>query len=652
MCGITGFWSARRGGLDRRSLDAMTAAIAHRGPDDKGSWVDEEAGIALGHRRLAVIDLTAAGRQPMVSASGRYVIVYNGEIYNHRDLRAEFENGSAAPEWRGHSDTEVMLAAIDRWGAGGALKRLNGMFAFALWDRERRVLTLARDRLGEKPLYYGRMGDNFLFGSELKALALHPAFERDLDREALTAFLRYNYVPSPRSIWRGVSKLAPAHYLEVSENGRTIGEPVPYWDFREAAERGAADPLPDGPMLAADLETLLKDAVSRRMESDVPLGAFLSGGIDSSLIVALMQDLSQTPVRTFTIGFAEQSHDEAVHARAVARHLGTDHTELYVTSEDALALIPRLPEIWDEPFADSSQIPTLLVSEMTRRQVTVSLSGDGGDELFGGYNRYSKGMALWDKFSQVPQPVRRALAKGLRAPATLAGAAAAMSMLPRRYRQLALAERFPKLAHVLEQDSPAALYRRLVSQIAEPAKFVLGGHEPAPPEAPEFRDFRETMMYLDTITYLPDDILAKVDRATMAVSLEARVPFLDHRVVEYAWRLPMSAKIRNGKGKQILRELLYRRVPKRLVERPKMGFGVPIATWLGGPLREWAEALLDTQRLAAEGYLDSQAVGRLWAGFLADGRNADQLWGILMFQAWQSRQEAAPGRSGREALCA
>lgn len=629
-----------------RTLAAMTDAVRHRGPDDAGHWLDPDAGIALGHRRLSILDLSPAGHQPMVSASGRYVIVYNGEIYNHHDLRAELEHVGAAPDWRGHSDTEILLAAIAQWGVKPTLERLNSMFAFALWDQQARTLTLARDRMGEKPLYYGISGGVFLFGSEMKALKVHPAFRGEVDRDALTLYLRHNYIPAPHSIWRGIRKLPPAHYLVIDGGQGGLPEPQCYWDFDAVARAGAAAPRAEGPHLIDELEVLLKDAVLRRMEADVPLGAFLSGGIDSSAIVALMQAQSARPVRTFSIGFHEKGFDEAVHARAVAAHLGTDHTELYVTPGDALAVIPKIPAMWDEPFSDSSQIPTFLVSEMTRRHVTVSLSGDGGDELFGGYGRYFKAAKFWSALSAIPAPLRSLGAALARSKPSLALGASIDRMVSGSGRGRHVADRLPKLADLLSHHSPESIYLQFVSHWREPAQIVLGAHEPVTvlrEDGTRFGDFRQTMMYLDTLTYLPDDILAKVDRASMAVSLEARVPFLDHRVVEFSWNLPMSAKIRGGTGKHILREVLYRHVPKALLDRPKMGFGIPIDDWLRGPLRDWAEDLLDERRLREEGFFDPAPIRRLWEEHVSGGRRWHyHLWDVLMFQAWWQAQNRPP----------
>jgi asparagine synthase (glutamine-hydrolysing) len=638
MCGIAGFLTSRNlTAKDEVILRAMTDAIANRGPDDSGVWVDRSKRVALGHRRLAIVDLSPAGHQPMASASERYVLVYNGEIYNHIDLRNELEAARIGQAWRGNSDTEVLLAAFDRWGLPGALTRVNGMFALAVWDRVTQTLTLARDRMGEKPLFYGRAGEAFLFGSELKALTSHPDFERSVSKDALALYLRYNYVPSPHCIWNGVRKLLPGHYIEIRDQGRVIGEPVSFWDFQQIASKGASRPLEDTPELVDDLETLLMDAVGRQMGADVPLGAFLSGGIDSSLIVSLMQAQSHKQVQTFTIGFNELEYNEAEHAKAVANHLGTRHTELYVSAADALAVVPGLATIWDEPFSDSSQIPTYLVSAMTRQHVTVSLSGDGGDELFGGYNRYNAGMRLWRGGQRVPRGLRRAVAAAAVNSGGLAAVNAAVRLLPGRIRPLGLADRLHKVGDLLSEDTVEGVYRRLTSSGTDPDNILQGGWQesadgPAPSNWPDVRQF---MMYTDARTYLPDDVLVKVDRASMAVSLEARAPFLDHRVVEYAWRLPMSAKIRGGVGKYILREVLARHVPRNLTDRPKMGFAIPVGQWLRGPLRSWAQDLLEEDRVARDGFFRPAAVSELWRDYLGGkpGLQA-RLWSILMFQAW------------------
>ncbi|HEX8365548.1 MAG TPA: asparagine synthase (glutamine-hydrolyzing) [Allosphingosinicella sp.] len=646
MCGLAGYLGATNG--DRQEILArMAASIGHRGPDGTGLWRDDEAGLGFAHNRLAIVDLSPAGDQPMTSPSGRWVIAYNGEIYNHMDLRRELEVDGYVPGWRGHSDTETLLAAIDRWGVEGALGRAIGMFAFALWDKAERRLILARDRLGEKPLYYGwqRSGGNrtFLFGSELKALRRHPAFEGEIDRQALTAFLRLNYVPAPLSIYRGISKLPPGAILTLAAGA---DEPAIhfYWSGAEVAERGAADPLRLGPDEATDaLEALLRDAVARQMVADVPLGAFLSGGVDSSTIVALMQAQSSRPVKTFSIGFSEEAYNEAHQAKAVAGHLGTDHSELYVSPADAMAVIPRLGSMYDEPFADSSQIPTFLVSQLARRDVTVSLSGDAGDELFGGYNRHRMVAGPWRRLSRIPRPLRGAAAKGLRAvsPERWNRVAAALDpLLPRAARMRLPGEKIHKAAGVLASRSVDDLYLGLVSFWRDPASAVRGGSEAAgtlnglAPRLAGLGD-AERMMALDMLTYLPDDILAKVDRAAMSVSLETRVPFLDHRVVELAWRLPIELKIRNGETKWLLRRVLDRHVPRALVDRPKMGFGVPIDSWLRGPLRDWGESLLADERLAGEGYFEAAPIRAAWDAHQKGAANMQHhLWSVLMFQTW------------------
>lgn len=651
MCGVAGFIDcSREQGTDdlTATVLAMADKIQHRGPDDRGAWVDPAAGIALGSRRLAIIDLSVEGHQPMQSADGRFVIAFNGEIYNFRALSRELEG--RGHRFRGHSDTEAMLAAISQWGLEGALARFNGMFAFALWDRQLRVLQLARDRLGEKPMYYGWMGRTFMFGSELKALRTHPDFRGEIGRDPLALYMRHNYIPAPYSIYKGIHKLPAASTLTVgpADEGK-LPNPQAYWSAKEVAERGVSMPFLGSEDDAAEhLDALLRDAVLLRMESDVPLGAFLSGGIDSSAIVSLMQAQSDRPVKTFTVGFFESGYNEAEDAKKVARQLGTDHTELYATSDEAIAVIPKLPTLYDEPFADSSQIPTFLISQLARSQVTVSLSGDGGDEVFGGYDRYHMGSQMWDKIESVPKRFRGAAAKTLTAlsPATWEALYRNLSwMLPAKYRNRNPGDRFHGLAKILRSTSPETLYLELVSHWKEPDSLVLGASEPPstfisdPSGRAVLTDFVSRMMYLDTINYLPDDILVKVDRASMGVSLEVRVPFLDHRVVEFAWQLPLTMKARNGEGKLPLRRLLHRYVPKEMVNRPKMGFGVPVGEWLRGPLKDWAEALLTETRLRNEGYLDPGAVRRKWLEHLSGRRNWDYyLWDVLMFQAWLENQ--------------
>lgn len=621
----------------------MSASIVSRGPDDCGVWLDAEAGVALAHRRLSILDLSPAGHQPMLSASGQYVIAFNGEIYNHLELRAEVEKIGSTVKWRGHSDTETLLAGFEAWGIEATLKKAVGMFALALWDRSARTLTLARDRLGEKPLYYGWQGDTFLFASELKALKAHPAFQGKIDRDSLALMLRHNYIPAPYSIYQGIRKLLPGTSLHLVP-GKREGKPVPYWSLCEVAERGQAQPFAGNEAEAiATLERLLLESISLQMIADVSLGAFLSGGVDSSTVVALMQAQSSRPVKTFTIGFHEAGYDEAGYARAVAQHLGTEHTELYVTSEQTRAVIPQLPALYDEPFADSSQIPTFLISQLARRHVTVSLSGDAGDELFGGYNRYLWAASIWRKLGRIPVPLRQLAADSVSMLSTQSWNrlyALVSMMLPLRLRVSRLGDKLHKLAEILAASSPEGIYWDLVSHWKHPTHIAIGTIEPPTVLTerstwPALRDFEQRIMYLDAMSYLPDDILAKVDRAAMGVSLETRVPLLDHRVVEFAWQLPLSMKIRQGQGKWILRQVLYKYVPKELIERPKMGFGVPIDSWLRGPLQEWAEALLDASRLKREGFFNPAPIRQKWREHLSGERNWQYyLWDVLMFQAW------------------
>lgn len=649
MCGITGFWDTSR----QLSPDKMQAIVRqmsdrlrHRGPDDSGDWLDVNVGIALGHRRLSIVDLSPEGHQPMVSAEGRYAIAFNGEIYNFRELRRELE--CLGHRFRGHSDTEVMLASITEWGLDRAIKRFNGMFAFALWDRKEQILHLGRDRLGEKPLYYGWMGQTFLFGSELKALTTHPSFQPEIDRNVLALFLRHNCVPAPYSIYKGIYKLPPGTVLSC--NGADIDlVPVSYWSVKEIAELGVANPFTGSESEAVDkLETLLGDAVALRRVADVPLGAFLSGGIDSSTIVALMQAQSSQPVKTFSIGFYEDDYNEAKDAKAVAQYLGTDHTELYVTPEEAIAVIPKLPTLYDEPFSDSSQIPTFLVSQLAKQHVTVCLSGDGGDELFAGYNRHFWGRRIWQKINGKPQGLRKAIAHILKtlSPQSWERISALIApLLPTNFEKNFLGDRLHQLAEILVVDTPEAMYGSLVSHWKEPESPVLGSSELStiltdPQQWARLPDFTERMMFLDTVTYLPDDILTKVDRASMGVSLEARVPYLDHRLVEFAWQLPLDMKIRNGQGKWLLRQVLYKYVPQKLIERPKMGFGIPIDHWLRGPLREWVEVQLNEKRLREEGFFNFHPIREKWTEHLSGERNWQYyLWDVLMFQAWLAAKD-------------
>jgi asparagine synthase (glutamine-hydrolysing) len=637
MCGIAGFWLRKETGHEpTQLLHRMGATLAHRGPDDSGVFYDIGAGLGFSFRRLSIIDLSAEGHQPMTSASGRYTIIFNGEVYNYEEIRKEI----GEHPWRGHSDTEVILAAIERWGLEASIRRFVGMFAMALWDGAERRLHLVRDRVGIKPLYYGYIESSFVFASELKALKVFPGFQAAIDRDSLAAYMRCAYVPAPHSIYQGIHQLQPGKILTLNSAG---GPPVlnSYWSADAIARNGVKSRLEGSDEeIVEQLRNTLADAVRLRMIADVPLGAFLSGGIDSSAVVALMQSQSSRPVKTFTIGFHENAYNEAAHAGKIARHLGTDHTELFVTSQDALDVVPLLPSMYDEPFADSSQIPTYLVSKLARRQVTVALSGDGGDELFCGYPRYRFVTSLWSVLKKIPGPAARGSAKLMRLlPAALVDSIMDRLPAPQRFKN-SPGQKLHRLADHLMAQNPAEIYLRAVTMWPDPAAVVPESHEHDPVErsilkSADIGQAGEMAMLTDLTNYLPDDILTKVDRASMAVGLEARVPMLDHRVVELAWRLPLSFKFRNGQTKWALRQVLHRYVPAELVERPKMGFGVPIDLWLRGPLREWAEDLLAPHSLARHSLFSVKLIREKWEEHVSGARNWQYLlWPVLMFQAW------------------
>ena len=644
MCGISGYLGgaphSQQADLDT-TLVKMLSAIEHRGPDSDGVWYASTPSGALGQKRLAIVDLTPAGAQPMLSACGRYVMTYNGEIYNHLKLRAQLP----AVAWRGHSDTEVLIESISAIGIVATIEKCIGMFAFALWDKQTQTLTLCRDRFGEKPLYYGWLGQGagrvFVFGSELKALKAHPAFNADIDRGALTSLMRYGYIPAPASIYQGIYKLEAGCIASVSLADQDI-KISRYWNSAQVAMQQRSKPQVDGVAVLDELEVLLKDAVAQQMIADVPLGAFLSGGVDSSTVVALMQSQSMRPVKTFTIGFNDIGYDEAQHAKLVAQHLGTEHTEMVVSPQEAQAVVPLLPHIYCEPFADSSQIPTYLVSQLARQHVTVSLSGDAGDELFGGYNRYPSTAQLWPKLQHTPLALRSLAANAISSVSPSAWTNLSNRLPPTKHlsKLQNLGDKLHKAAGVLASRNIDELYLGLVSHTSHPASWVVGGidHHTTPmfdhPDLLGLEDV-EKMMLIDTLTYLADDILCKVDRAAMAVSLESRVPFLDHRVFEFAWSMPMDTKIHNGVTKWPLRQILYRYVPQKLIDRPKMGFGIPLHDWLRGPMKAWAEELLDEARLQREGYFHPAPIRQAWHSHLSGKYNyAHKLWPVLMFQAW------------------
>jgi len=640
MCGLAGFLNENGFNIDQANTLAMNMGvkIAHRGPDDEGVWVDANAGIALVHRRLSILDLSSAGHQPMVSSSGRYIIVFNGEIYNHLDIRSQIRNCGITCSWNGHSDTETLLAGFDLWGIQSTIEKTIGMFAFAVWDVELQILTLGRDRIGEKPLYYGWQENTFLFGSELKALKSHPCFKADINRDAICLLLRHNCIPTPFSIYQGINKLESGCLLSVSLANRKP-KIWNYWSAINVAKLGTSSPYIGSSENAVDeLEHLLKDAISQQMMSDVPLGAFLSGGIDSSTVVALMQSLSSSPIKTFSIGFTEQSYNEALHAKMVANHLGTDHTELYVQPAEAIAVIPLLPSLYDEPFSDSSQIPTFLVSQLAKQHVTVSLSGDAGDELFCGYNRYQITSDYWSNLSRIPKLLRKYGAKSITSLSPQTWDILAR-FIPRSKAFANFGDKLHKGAEVLTSSTVDDLYLNLVSHHREPNKLVIGDNAPwtllnNSSKMTGLSDVQR-MMLLDLVTYLPDDILVKVDRAAMSVSLETRVPFLDHRIVEFAWSLPQAIKLRNGQTKWPLRQVLSRYVPNSLIERPKMGFSIPLNDWLRGPLRDWADALLNESRIRREGYFYPEPIRKLWNEHQSRKCNwGHLLWNVLMFQAW------------------
>ena len=649
MCGIAGFLGGDFTNitLEESTLSEMANLLFKRGPDSSGIWLDASTKIGLAHRRLAVVDLSETGHQPMISDSDRYVITYNGEIYNSSKIRHELTVAKLQPKWRGHSDTETLLAGFDVWGIKETIIRVKGMFAIAVWDKKSKELSLIRDRIGEKPVYYGWQGSGskqtFLFGSELKALKKHSSFCDEIDRSSLALYMRYSYVPTPYSIYKGIKKLEPGTILTVSLQEKSCRSEK-YWDALEVVRKGYKEPFDVSVSeITNNLETILNKTVSQQMVADVPLGGFLSGGVDSSAVVALMQAQSSRPVKTFTIGFEEAGFNEAEFAKLVANHIKTEHTELYISSEDALNVIPKLPKLYCEPFADSSQIPTFLVSTLARQQVTVSLTGDGGDELFCGYNRYMFTNKLWNKLKLVPSAARAFIGRSIENLPKVTWNKTFSTIdriIPRKFNGISWGDKLQKGASVIGSENLNELYIRLVSSWKDPSLVVIG--------ATEYQnrfsmndtfltdlDDITKMMAIDMVSYLPDDILVKVDRAAMGVSLETRTPFLDHDVFEFASKIPLEMKLNKGVSKKVLRDVLYKYVPKDLIERPKMGFGVPISVWLKGPLKNWAEALLDSSLLEQQGLFQVSIVRTMWTEHISGARNwQSQLWTILMFQAW------------------